>query len=249
MSGNASKLTERKLIKGSTTRAPGVVIRLAGADDVAAVERMAPVAGTTLGEVLAEAIRSGAMGSAHRAALAAGGGDRGREAFTHAIARAAAEHDQFHAYAVAAVVLVAAHRDHGVVGAEIVFPPVHVAENYVTYARNAGANSREQGKLLAVGAVGLAKVSALVVDESHRGRGLGAALLGQARRIFFAHGYPLVYGQIPADRPDLAGFYQCQGFEVRRPEDRLDLETVFGIPGGIRPDRGERFFVCWNPHL
>ncbi|EFL12573.1 hypothetical protein SSMG_08245 [Streptomyces sp. AA4] len=92
-------------------------------------------------------------------------------------------------------------------------------------------------------------VGALVVDEPHRGRGLGAALLGQARKIFFAHGYPLVYGQIPADRPDLIAFYQRQGFEVRGPEDRLDLEMVFGIPGGIRPDRDERFFVCWNQRL
>lgn len=43
----------------------------------------------------------------------------------------------------------------------------------------------------------------------------------------------------------LETFYSRQGFEIKDPDDRLDLWLIFGTPGGIRADRGERLFAKW----
>lgn len=126
-------------------------------------------------------------------------------------------------------------------------PPAHVSQQFVARAERSGADQREAWKLALSGAVALAKIDALPVEESARRSGVGAALLGRATKIYFANGYFYVYGQIAPDRPELIAFYQRHGYEVRQPDEGLDLWVVFGLPGGIRPDRGERIFVRTDP--
>ena len=157
------------------------------------------------------------------------------------------EHGLEGVYAAAGVVLVAEHRDRGIVGTVVAFPPAHVSQQFVARSERSGADQREAGKLALSGAVALAKIDALAVEESARRSGVGAALLGRAAKIYFTNGYFYVYGQIAPDRPELITFYQRHGFEVRPPDEGLDLWVVFGLPGGIRPDRGERIFVRIDP--
>uniref|UniRef100_UPI003F498372 GNAT family N-acetyltransferase n=1 Tax=Amycolatopsis sp. CA-096443 TaxID=3239919 RepID=UPI003F498372 len=110
-----------------------------------------------------------------------------------------------------------------------------------------GAPPPDIRKIIAASAIALAKVSTLAVAEPYRGSGIGAALLSRVKKIYFANGYFYVYGQIRPDKPGLATLYRRQGFEVREPDEGLDLRVVFGIPRGIRPDQGERFFVRGRP--
>jgi len=157
------------------------------------------------------------------------------------------EHGIEGVYAASGLVLVAGHRDRGIVGTVVAFPPAHVSQQFVARAEQAGADQRAAGQLALSGAVALAKIDALAVEESARRSGVGAALLGRVTKIYFANGYFYVYGQIAPDRPELIAFYQRRGFEVRQPDEGLDLWVVFGLPGGIRPDRGGRFFVRTEP--
>ncbi|GAB2740518.1 GNAT family N-acetyltransferase [Amycolatopsis magusensis] len=240
-------MTEQKLIRGWPSGTAGVRIRLATAEDIPVIAELAPASGIELGAAMTEAIRDGVMGSAHRAGLAGRGREHGRPTFSRAIARAFTDHGPDHAFAVASLVLVAEHREHGVIGTVIAFPPPNVAEQYMTHAERTGAAVPEVRKLILVGIVGLVKVAVFAVAEPHRGSGIGAALLSRVKKIFFAHGYFFVYGQIRPDRPGLAAFYRRQGFEVRAPDEGLDLWVVFGIPGGIHPDQGEQFFVRARP--
>jgi GNAT superfamily N-acetyltransferase len=242
-----SGLTEQKLVRGWASGTPKVKIRLAIAADIPAIAELTPAAGHELGEELAKEIRTCTMGSAHRAALAGQGREGRQPAFARAIAQAISEHGFDHAYAAAALVLVADHRDHGVIGTVIAFPPANVAEQYVEHAERTGAAKPDIRKLIAGGAVALAKVSTLVVAEPYRNTGIGGALLSRIKKIYFGHGYFYVYGQIPPNRPGLIAFYRRQGFEVRGPDEGIDLWVVFGIHGGVRPDRRERLFVRGRP--
>lgn len=239
-------MSEQKLIRGWATGSAGVKIRLAKADHLPAIAELAPETGQELGPRMTTIIRDGVMGTAHRAGLAARGRDNRQEAFSRALAEAAGRHGPDQAFSVTSLVLVAEHPEHGVIGTAITFSPANVAEQYAEHAQRAGAPPREITGILLSSVIALAKVSTLAVAESFRGSGIGAALLSRVKKVFFANGYQYVYGQIPAERPHLVGFYRRAGFDVLEPDEGLDLWTVFGIPGGIRPDRGERFFVHTN---
>ncbi|RSM80471.1 hypothetical protein DL991_10090 [Amycolatopsis sp. WAC 01375] len=239
-------MTEQKLIRGWPSGTAGVKIRLATARDTPAIAELAPAAGIELTPAMADAIRAGVMGRAHRAGRARGR-EHGQPGFSRAVAQAFTDQGPDQAFAAASLVLVAEHREHGVVGTVIALPPPNVTEQFMTHAERMNAAAPEVRKLMLVGILGLAKVAVLAVAEAHQGSGLGAALLSRIKKIFFAHGYVFVYGQIRPDRPDLAAFYQRQGFHVQEPDEGLDLWVVFGIPGGIQPDQGERFFVRTRP--
>jgi len=53
----------------------------------------------------------------------------------------------------------------------------------------------------------------LAVDESQRGRGVGAALVGEAEAWLAAHGAPVIRLMVRADNERVSGFYESIGYE------------------------------------
>ena len=206
----AGTATERKFDNGWAA-APGVRVRQAVPADVDAVRELATLAGTTLDDVLAGSVASGAAGLALRAGLSGG-----MEGFNRHIAERliACPDDPLQAYLSAALVLVADDREHGVVGTVVAYPPANLVQLHLDGARRRGiTDPRELNKLMMLGAVGLAKIKALAVAEPARGRNVGGSLLLRCRQVFFACGYVILYGQMPAV-PGLDAFYRRNGFEV-----------------------------------
>ncbi len=77
------------------------------------------------------------------------------------------------------------------------------------------------------GAIGIAKIKAVAVGESARGRNIGGALLQRCRQVYFHCGYLIVYGQMPP-RPGLDAFYRRNGFQVLSEGEGLDLWVIVG---------------------
>lgn len=238
-------LTERKLVSGWATGTPGVRIRLAVAGDVPVLEDLVPTAGVKLGDGMAEAIRSGQMGRAYRAALGASGSRYGRESFMRAIAEGLVSGDANNAYSACGLVLAAEHREVGVVGAIVAFPPPHVASMFLDQA---GGDPEQDNKVIASVPMALTKISAVAVREDYQRRGIGAALLSRVKKVAFANGIFYAYGQMPSDRPGLPDFYARQGFEVYPLGTPLDVSFIFGMPGYVHADGGERLFVRYRPN-
>lgn len=97
----------------------------ATATDLDAVAELVPLAGVTLEEELRQAVTDGTAGAALRAGLRAG-----RDGFTRHMAEqffAHQDHEQLRPYLHAALVLVAEHRDQGIVGTLVAYPPPQVA--------------------------------------------------------------------------------------------------------------------------
>lgn len=235
-------VTERKLDNGWAA-APGVRVRQALPADMGAVRELAGLAGVKIEDELARSVASGAAGLTLRAGLSGG-----REGFSRHIAEQFLAHqdDPLLAYLSAALVLVADHRDHGVVGTVIAYPPPNIAQMHLDRTRRSITDPRERNKLMMAGAVGLAKVKALAVAEPARGRNIGGALLLRARQVYFACGYIIVYGQMPPV-PGLDAFYRRNGFEVLGHGEGLDLWPVFGVHSRIDNEPGERFFIRYRP--
>jgi GNAT superfamily N-acetyltransferase len=238
----AGTVTERKLDNGWAA-APGVRVRQAAAADMDAVRELAMLAGVKIEDELARSVASGAAGLALRAGLS-----RGREGFSRHIAEQFIAHqdDPLQAYLSAGLVLVADHRDHGMVGTVIAYPPPNIAQMHLDSTRRTITDPRERNKLMMAGAVGLAKVKALAVAEPARGRNIGGALLLRCRQVYFACGYIIVYGQMPPV-PGLDAFYRRNGFEVLGHGEGLDLWPVFGVHSRIDNEPGERFFIRYRP--
>jgi GNAT superfamily N-acetyltransferase len=223
----AATVTERKLDNGWAA-APGVRVRQAVPADMGTVGELAALAGVRMEEDLAGAVASGTAGLALRAGLS-----RGVEGFHRHVAEQFVAHRDrpLQAYLSAALVLVAEHRDHGVVGTVVGYPPPNIAQVHLDGTRRSITDPREREKLMVAGAIGLAKVKALAVAEPARGRNIGGALLLRCRQVFFACGYIIVYGQMPP---------------VLGHGEGLDLWPVFGIHSRIDNDPGERFFIRYR---
>jgi GNAT superfamily N-acetyltransferase len=209
-----------------------------------AVRELATLAGTTLDDVLAVAVASGAAGRALRAGLSGG-----VDGFHQHIAERLFDRpdDPLQAYLSAALVLVADHCEHGVVGTVAAYPPANLVQLHIDGARRRGTTDpRELNRLMMLGAVGLVKVKALAVAEPARGRNVGGSLLLRCRQVFSACGYALLYGQMPPT-PGLDAFYRRNGFEVLGHGEGLDLWPVFGVHSLVSTDPGERFFIRYLP--
>jgi len=237
----AGPVTERKLDAGWAA-VPGVRVRQALAADMDAVRELAPLAGVTIDDELADAVAAGTAGLALRAGLA-----RGRDGFSWHLAQEVAAHPDHPliAYLSAALVLVAEHRDHGIVGTVAAYPPPNIAQAHLE-AVGPDAGPDVQELLLLSCAAGLSRVRALAVAGPMRGLHVGSALLLRCRQVFFACGYAVVYGQMPPT-PGLDAFYRSCGFEVLAPGEKLDLWPVFGVHSHIGADPGERFFIRYRP--
>ncbi len=141
------RLTERQFVNGWAS-APRVRIRQARPGDVDAVAKLAPLAGPMLDPDIAAAVDGKTAGSGFRVGLR-----RGREAFLRHMADQFGAHaergEHFAAYLHAALVLVAEHRDHGIVGTLIANPPATVAATYLEQV--GGDPVRQQGAWISCG--------------------------------------------------------------------------------------------------
>jgi GNAT superfamily N-acetyltransferase len=235
---SAGETSERKLDRGWAAM-PGVRVRQAGPADMDAVRELSLLAGVTLEDELISAVIAGSAGQALRAGLR-GGSDE----FTRHLAGQFATHaDQpLVAYLSAALILVADHRDHGITGALVAYPPPNIAELHV----DARSDSRERQKMVMLGAIGAAKVKAVAVAEQARGKNIGGALLQRCKQVYFACGYVVVYGTMAAT-PGLPEFYLRNGFQVLGNGEGLDLWAVFGTHSHLEAGTGERFFIRYKP--
>jgi len=233
--------SERKLDAGWAA-APGVRVRQAVPADMGAVRELAALTGVTIEDVLVDSVASGAAGLALRAGLSSG-----QEGFNRHMAEQFIAHrdDPLQAYLCAALVLVADHRELGVIGTVVAYPPPNITQLHLDGTRRNITDPRERNMLMMAGAVGLAKVKALAVAEPARGR-VGGSLLLRCRQVFFACGYVILYGQMPPT-PGLDAFYRRNSFEVLDFGEGLDLWPVFEIHSRVDTDTGERFFIRYRP--
>jgi GNAT superfamily N-acetyltransferase len=236
------EITERKLARGWAS-APGVKIRQAAASDLGAVGELAALAGVRLEDELIAAVAGGTAGTALRAGLRGG-----RDGFTwHVAEQFRTHHDEpLMAYLSAALVLVAEHREQGIVGTLVAYPLANIVADHLDQTERTVTDARERGKLLMAGAIAIAKIKALAVAEPARGRNIGGSLLKRCRQIYFRCGYMMLYGQMPPVR-GLEAFYRRNGFAVLDEGAGLDLWAVFGIHSHIHADEGGRFFIRRAP--
>jgi hypothetical protein len=103
-------------------------------------------------------------------------------------------------YLRASLCLVADHRDHGIVGTLLAYPPINAVGDIINATD--GMLTRQQAFTLGlVGAVALTKIKAVAVAEPARRQHIGGSLLKRGKQIYLHLGYKLVYGQMPAN-PD-----------------------------------------------
>jgi len=81
-----------------------------------------------------------------------------------------------------------------------------------------------------------ARLSALVVDEVHRGRGLGSALLSWCESAARDRGASALEILLPATRPQDSGFWSHRGYT--QPEPGCRLKSLTGGPDPATGDGG-----------
>jgi hypothetical protein len=120
-------ITELDLTAGLAA-ASDVRIRQAVAADLGSVAELVALAGVRLEDTLADAVTAGNAGGALRA---------GQEAFVRHLAEQFIAHPEepLHAYLSAALILVAEHQEHGIIGALIAYPSSNVALDHLRQAR------------------------------------------------------------------------------------------------------------------
>lgn len=239
-------VTEGKLIRGWAS-APKVRVRQAGAADLDHLEWICQLAGAPFETPLRDAITTETAGAGLRAGLRTTGVPGYRrfmaEQFS-ALGRQA--HSPLEAYLHAALVLVAEHRDDGVVGGLLAYPPVTVAEQLLTTLESTGTSGQKMQEMLVSAGLFLTRIKAVAVAEHARGANIGGSLLKRARQIYFHLGYRTIYGAMPPT-PGLKEFYRRAGFTVLGPGEPLDLWAMFGHDTKIRPDNREQLFVRHAP--
>ncbi|HEY3514578.1 MAG TPA: GNAT family N-acetyltransferase [Kribbella sp.] len=226
---------------------PGITARVASSKDLARALELAGLVGITdEKEELADLLNAPEVGAAVLA-----GAEHGEDDFRRELAKQFAK-GPFSAAQAASLPLVAVTATGEIVGVLVAFPPGNVIQQYVE-----SPAATDPRMALFSGIAGLVKLRALAVDPHWRGRGIGSGLLARFKDIYLACGYFYLYGQFEPTkkrffrrtRPgnDLETFYRGQGFTILPKHRPLDLWVVFGIGGGIFPDRGERIFYHHQP--
>lgn len=238
--GTAHSLaTEADLVDGWPV-GPDTTIRQATSADVDAIAPLVASTGVALDDYLAEALRADQLAGALRTGLRSGQQELMRDIATESTRLV--DGDIRPLYLRSALPLVAERHGDGIIGTLLAYPPTNVVEQFYTAAAQAGP--AEQHKIGLMGAVSLIKIKAVAVAEHARGQHLGAALLYRCTQVYRQCQFTLLYGQIPPGR-GLETRYERQGFQIYGEDDRLDLRAIFGLPGGIHADSGERLFAKW----
>jgi GNAT superfamily N-acetyltransferase len=231
-------LTEKELVHGwrgtSTVR-----IRQATGADLDAVTRVAAIADAPFENLLQDALTEGTAGAGLRVGLRSG-----VEVYTTYMAERFEAHqrtDLLLPYFDAALVLVAEHREQGVLGGLIAYPPFEVAGQVVGTMRSVGRPENEVYLTVFSACMFVTRIKAIGVEEHARGAGIGVSLLQGCRRVYFQCGYQKIYGALQ-DTPGLDTFYQRASFTVHDYGEPVDLTEQFRFPARIAPGTRERFF-------
>ncbi|GAA4187340.1 hypothetical protein GCM10022252_20680 [Streptosporangium oxazolinicum] len=232
-----SPLNKRALVEGWAAT-PQLLIRQATTADMDRVGEFAGMVGVEMESQLFNSVAEGFAGAALQVCL-----QGGREAFKGYMAKKFfdKQEDPTTIYLNCALILVAEHRDHGIVGALVAYPPVSVVQMYIQSMRT--SDPKQILNAVICGALGVSRIKALAVVESARRAGIGSALLKYCTRIYSHCGYQLLYGQMPSATPGLDLFYQRHGFDVLPPETPLNLWVIFGNNALVGPGPDEQFFV------
>ena len=210
----------------------GTRIRLARPGEVKAVDALLEAAGVQVIPELGQAIEDGSAGSVLLSGLET------RGTFHREAAMAIATGSMATALSVVSLTLVAAADDGALVGALSVTPPGTILQRMLD-------EGRSPASALTLG-VAIGKVHGLAVADTHRGQGLGAALLKRAWQVYDLLGFFVLYGSFETDR-DLAGFYTGCGYSVLEAGEGFTLAPL-GEAVGIHSGPHERVFVRWRPH-
>ncbi|MEU7826080.1 hypothetical protein [Catellatospora sp. NPDC049133] len=220
----------------------GFLIRPAAVGDLDAIAELVPEAGVKLENEVRTAVEEGTLGAGLRASLRGGKDEFLRHmAETFFAHQGTGRFDQ--ALLHTGLVLVAEHEQHGIVAALIAHPPTHMLSDL---AQHAGPQTRSGRDLVLAGAIGMARIRAVVVREQVRRHGVGAAMVRLCRLIYAAAGFFIVYGQMPP-RPGLDLFYRSCGLLVQPPGTGLDAWVVTGFNTNIQPGADERIFIWRKP--
>lgn len=233
-----AQVTERALIKG-WAGPPRIRVRQAVPDDLPAIAELAPLSGVELDDALVEAVRDGSSGIGLRTGIR-----QGQPGFHRHMGTEFITGGMVSAFMHASLVLVGDHRDRGIVGTLIAYPPGNLINELIGSGR---ISPSEQGgqQVIMLGAVLLTKIKTIAVVEHARGQGVGAALLKRCKQVYSHCGYMLLYGAMPPT-PGLDAFYRRCGFDIQQPGDPIDLWRVYGIPVMAVPGADERIFHRWQ---
>jgi GNAT superfamily N-acetyltransferase len=216
-----------------------VRIRQAVPGDLGAVRELVQLAGVELDDHTAAAVTDGTAGAALRAGLR-----DGREGFTRHMAERffALPAGSPAAYLSAALVLVAEHREHGIVGALVACPPPNVAAAALDQTERKITDPQARGQMVISVGIALAKVQAVAVAEHARGQRIGGAMLSLCSKIYLHCGFMFIYGQTAAGAR-LEDFYRRHGFDVLDEGAPVDFWVLFGFRSYFYPGPGERMFI------
>jgi GNAT superfamily N-acetyltransferase len=204
-------------------------IRVALRSDLAAVQRLLPMAEPTLGEEATMMLEH----PKHAAGLVRALRD-GRSAL---FPRSADRMSPYDVLMEISVVLVAVDERSTVIGALMALPPVRI----LGQALQAGVPMPQ----ILAGALTVMKIKGVAVAETARGRGVGRVLIEQFVQLYTALGWQLLYGQIDK-HSTLDSYYTRLGFTVLASRESINLGPVLGFPLSVVPMPGERLFVHWS---
>lgn len=240
----SAELDHRKQgLKSGWPVGPGVRIRMARVGDVdAAAALIGQLDQVVVEDWLREGVRAGTIADA----LIAGElGDVHATSRRVAHALASTRGDQYDRFAAAMVaagmLLVAVDRAGRVIGALMAFPPGRMVDAALAAQAVTGAGNALTTMM--VGFTRIARIKAVVVDNAHRGAGIGRELLHRAIDVYRACGYTLVYGEFYSDG-DLDAFYRARGALVLDPGEAMNVTSMIDELI-IAPAAGERLFAWW----
>ena len=208
----------------------GTRLRIARPGDSNSVGQLLALASLKLPPWVVGAIGSRALSSAVFRALRSG-----HDELLKDLAEAMLAEDIDRAIPKLGVVLVADDPASGPVGALVAAPPSDIFAKSLSAGVSIGNAVAANAAVLRIAGIG--------VDPCMRGVGIGTCLIGICLDMYFQLDYQLVYGQFPANS-ELATYFTGLGFSVLDEASPISLYVPLGLPVGMKPDRGNRFFAC-----
>jgi GNAT superfamily N-acetyltransferase len=178
-----------------------IKLRVAEASDMVRVSKLCSLAGVDLESEVIEAVSDGSAGATFQAGMASG-----VEGFLAAAQRSLPDlypDTLRRAFLGLTLVIVAEHRDAGVIGAALASPPIRTIMKLLRQMQTASLSATAVVPVVLAGALRVGRIKAVAVDDDFRHRGIGAALVQACITVFENLGHSIVYGMMPPTQDDL----------------------------------------------